>query len=350
MANEQMTLLDYATTQKQNFLLQGTVNAMLDDDTPGGGMGLLGILPVVSVDSMSGMVNRISSEGGPMPTSRPIGGTYNTGVVTLGSEQVGTGIFGQDVPIDLAYLQKTSNYFQGLEPREFQTRYLAARLNRLLNDRLMNGNKASDPNGFNGIRYYTHSKQIIRVDTSIPNAASYANGLSIWTGFTTQKGLDFRAAMSRLLQSVPGGNGNRYILMNYNVKDALQNVMIATPGLLKTTEDAYNRTWDEFLGVKIVIPGSRNPVVTLFDAYQDTNAIIPNNISFGTNNFTTYIYCIRTGKEDGVVMLEYAPLNVRTVAKEITQGPQMLLRADWYPGFYRVKETAIARLDGVQAV
>lgn len=350
MANEQMTLLDYATTQKQYPLLQGTVNAMLDDDTPGGGMGLLNILPIVPVDSMSGMVNRITNEGGPMPTSRPIGGTYNTGFVTVGPEQVGTGIFGQDVPIDLAYLKKTSNYFQGLEPREFQTRYLAARLNRLLNDRLMNGNKASDPNGFNGIRYYTHAKQVIRVDTSIPNASTYANGLSIWTGFTTQKGLDFRAAMSRLIQSVPGTNSNRYLLMNYNVKDALQNVLIATPGLLKTTEDNYLRSWDEFMGVKICIPGSRTPVTTLFDAYQDANAIIPNNIPFGTNNFTTYIYCIRVGKDNGVVMLEYGALDIRTVAKEITQGPQMLLRADWYPGFYRVKETAIARLDGVQAV
>lgn len=350
MANEQMTLIDYAQTQKQYPLLQGTVNAMLDDATPGGGMGLLNILPIVPVDSMSGMVNRITSEGSPLPTSRPIGGNYNTGFVTVGPEQVGTGIFGQDVPIDLAYLKKTSNYFQGMEPREFQTRYLAARLNRLLNDKLMNANKASDPNAFNGIRYYTHSKQIIRVDTSIPNASSYTNGLSIWTGFTTQKGLDFRAAMSRLAQSIGGPGSNRYLIMNYNVFDALQNVLISTPGLLKTTEDAYARNWSEWNGMKIVIPGSRNPVTNLFDAYQDVNSIIPNNISFGSNNLTTYIYAIRTGKEDGCVMLEYAPLDVRTVAKEVTQGPQMLIRADWYPGFYRVKENAIARLDGVQAV
>ncbi len=352
MANDQMTMLDYANTQKTNYLLQGTVNAMLDDSSPGGGMGLLNIMPIVPVDSMNGLVNRITNEGNNVPTSRAIGGTYNTGFVTLGQEQVGTGIYGQDVPIDLAFLGKTANYFQGASPQEFQTRYLAARLNRLLNDKLMNANKASDPNGFNGLRYWVHNKQVIRVDTAMPNASSYTNGLNIWSAYTTQKGQDFRAAMSRLIQSVAGSGdkSNCYLIMNYNVKDALQNVLINTVGLLATTKDAYDRSWDAFMGVKIVIPGSRTPVTNLADAYLDANSIIPNNITFGAATTATYIYCVRTGKADGVVMLEYKPIDIRVVAKELSEGPQTLLRADVYPGFYRVKENAIARLDGVIAV
>lgn len=352
MANEQMTLIDYASTQKTNYLLQGTVNAMLDDSSPGGGMGLLNIMPILPVASMAGTVNRITNEGTVTPTSRPIGGAYNTGIVTLGQEQVGTGIYGQDVPIDLAFLGKTSNYIQGASPQEFQTRYLAARLNRLINDKLMNSNKAIDPYGFNGLRYYVHARQIIRVDTAMPNASSYANGMNIWSTYTTQKGQDFRAAMSRLIQSV-AGNGSKsniYLIMNYNARDALNNALINTVGLLTTTKDTYDRVFDEFMGCKIIIPGSRTPVVTLADAYLDANSIIPNNVSFGAATTATYIYCMRTGKEDGCVMLEYKPLDIRTVAKELSQGPQMLLRADWYPGFYRVKESALARLDGVIVV
>lgn len=352
MANDQMTFLDYANTQKTNYLLQGFANAMLDDDSPGGGMGLLNIFPIMSVDSLNGMVNRITNEGNNTPTSRAIGGTYNTGFVTIGQEQVGVGIYGQDVPIDLAFLKKTSNYFDGASPQEFQTRYLAARMNRLINDKLMNGSKAVDPNGFNGLRYWVHNKQIIRVDTAMPNASSYNNGLNIWSSYTTQKGQDFRAAMSRLIQSVAGqgSRDNVYLIMNYNVRDALANVLINTTGLLTTTKDAYDRTWDSFMGCKIIVPGSRTPVVTLADAYADANSIIPNNITFGGSSTSTYIYCVKVGKGNGVVMLEYNPLDVRVVAKELSEGPQTLIRADWYPGFYRFKEQAIARLDGVIAV
>lgn len=348
MAGEQMTLLDYAASQKANYLLQGFVNAMMDDDSPGGGMALLDVLPVVPVEALNGVVYRLTTEGSPLPTSRPIGGAYNTGVVTLSQEQTNVGIFGQDVPIDLAYLKKQGNYIQGATPQELQTKELSRRMNRLINNQLFNGAKASDPNSMNGIRYFCDSLQVINPNTDLPNGASYNNGLNVWSSWTTTKGQDYITALDYLIDCV--GTQNAVLLMNNQAQRAMEKSLRDTPGLLKTTSDSYDREYTTYKGVRIVNPGSKNPVLRLKDAINNTNAILPNNFSFGSANNATEIYCIRTGAGEGCVLLEYSPLNVRTVATEVSQGPQMLIRADWYPGFYRFKESAIAKLTGVIAV
>lgn len=343
-----MTLLDYAASQKENRLIQGFINTMLDDDSPGGGMGLLAIMEWMDMDSLSAVYAKLTNEGSPNPTSRPIGGTYNAGLATLKSETVNVGNVGQDVMIDRAYTLKTKNYLAGANPREFQTKMLAERINRYVNNMLMNGNKAVNPFGFNGLRYYCDSRQVIDVSTKLPNYSSYTNGLNIWSSYTAQKGRDFMTGLDYLVNSV-GSGGKRVLIMNDQAKRALQQVVRdsgSTSSFYKITEDSYNRTVETWRDCEIIDPGAKAPVETLEDALDDDNMVLPNNYTFGTAENATEIYCVKIGT-DGVMGLQYNGLDVRTVADEMTQGPAELIRADWYPSMHRFKPSAVAKMTGV---
>lgn len=345
MANEQMTLLDYGATQKDP-LIQAFINAMMDDNSPGGGMGLLSELPVEDMGSLGEVISRIKDEGTPLPSTRPIGGTYSSGVVTTTTESVNVGNYGQDVMIDLAFLKKTGNYKNGMSPEELQTKYLSSRMNRKVNNDVMNGNKAVDPNSFNGIRYFCDTTQVI--DPSAGDLpTTYANGINVWSSGTQATRKDFLTGLDYLIDLV--GQQNATLVMNNQAKRCIY-VACRDNGFFKTTADAYDRKVETYRDVPIINPGAKNAVLTLKSAINNTNSILPNNLTFGSANNSCEIYVIRKGSGDGCVLKQYSPLDVRTVANEMTEGPAKLIRADWYLTFYRYKESAIGKFTGVIAV
>lgn len=348
MAGEVMTLLDYAASQKDKPLVQGFVNAMLDDDEPGGGMGVMAKFPTVPIDSLSAVIPRITNEGSPLPTSRPINGTYGSGVATITQETTTVGNYGQDVMIDRLYLHKTSNYIAGADPRTLQSKMLARRMNRKLNDSVINGNKAIDPNGMNGLRYQVDAGQVISVASDIPNAGSYTNGMELWSAGTEAMYRDFISALDLLIDSV-GKGGDRMLIMNTNVQRAFRRAMVQSD-LLTITKDQYDREFMSYRGVEIVDPGTKVAVETLDEAETNANMIIPNSYTFGTANDASEIYAVRLGVQSGVILPVYQEMDVRTVTKEATEAPVEIMRADIALGMYRFKKSAVAKLTGVIAV
>jgi hypothetical protein len=348
MAGEVMTLLDYAASQKDRPLVSGFVNAMLDDDSPGGGMGVMAVFPTVPVDSMAFVVPRVTNEGSPLPTSRPINGSYGSGVATITQETSTVGNYGQDVQIDLLYLHKTSNYIAGADPRTLQSKMLAKRMNRKLNNEVINGNKALDPNGMNGLRYQVDAGQVISVAADIPNFGSYTNGMELWSAGTEAMYRDLISAFDLLLDSV-GSGGKRIIIANTNVQRAFRRAMILSD-LLTITKDKYDREFMSYRGAEIVNPGTKIAVETLDEAETNVNMILPNSYTFGTATDATEIYAVKLGTETGVVLPVYKEMDVRTVTKEATETPAEVMRSDIALGVYRFTKSAIAKLTGVIAV
>jgi hypothetical protein len=227
-------------------------------------------------------------------------------------------------------------------------KFLAERMNRFLNDALHNGSLLTDPNLFNGIKMWLDTNQIINVNADIPGSAGFTNGLNVWSSWSTANGQALVAALDYTVDLV--GAENALILANDQFKRALEkSCRDANPAYYKTTADTYEREINTYKGIPIVNPGANRPVTT-FKAIGNSKAIIPNNFSYGGASTATEAYVLRKGAGDGCVMIEYQPLDVRTVSNEMTQGPAALYRADWAPGFYRFKENAIAKLSGVIAV
>lgn len=333
------TLADYAAGTK-DVLTRGIINVILDDSVGSGG-GLLRIMPVESVDALSWEVMKVNTEGLAASVGfRAINSNFPEGSIPTYQEKFSMSFVGGDVNYDIIF-DRQKNYVPGAAPGVLQVKAKMQLINRLINYTLYAGDRAVDPNSFNGINKWVDSTQILQVTDF---GGAYTNGLDVGTNFTVANGKYLVYLLNALIGMVPNPGA---ILMNWRMQMALKRVLLDS-GYLKTTEDSYGRKFDAYDGIPIINPGSRTAVETIINGQNNTNAVIGNNLTFGSATNATAITVLELG-EDGCALYENKPLSSRVVTEEDTRAPQKVLRVDWDVTFASMKKNAIAQLRGVIA-
>jgi hypothetical protein len=338
-----MTLADYAATSKDP-LVPGVINAILDDNEEGGG-NILNYLPVKDVKVLTPTFTKMTSEGSSSTIGfRAINSAYAEGTMTLTQEAVNLGDIGGDIQIDRVFLQ-ADNYVEGASPEVLQIKAKSALINRKVNDTVVNGDRASDPNGFNGLRKWVDSNMVLNI-TDLDSTAT--NGIAVGPTATATTQNTFLRALDRLVDYV-GNGANACLLMNHHAQWALD-WACRERSYLKITEDQYGRKITTYKGLPIMNAGIKNAVETFPESIGTTNAVLPNSRTFGTSTDCCEVFALRKGVDDsGIHLLQFRPLTTEVVTEHMQQGPAKLIRMSWILGLWRPKKSAIAVLKGVRA-
>lgn len=333
------TLADYAAGTN-DVLTRGIINVILDDAVAGGG-GLLRILPVESVKALSWEVTKVNTEGLAASVGfRNINDNFPEGSIPTYQEAFNMSFVGGDINYDVIF-DRQDNYVAGAAPGVLQVKTKMQLINRLINYTVYAGDRAVNPKSFNGLGKWIDSTQVMLVTDF---GGSFTNGLDVGSNFSTANGRYLVYLLDQLIELVPGAGA---ILMNWRMKAALKRSLMDS-SYLKTTEDSYGRKFEEYMGIPIVNPGSINAVETLIPGQNNTNAVIANNLVFGSATNATAITVLRLG-EDGCALYENKPLDSRVVTEEDSRAPQKVMRVDWDVTFASMKKDAIAQLRGVIA-
>lgn len=334
-----MTMADYAASSTEP-LQKGIVSSILKDAQNGGG-NLLDALPIGTLDTLTAIFTKVNTEGPSTGVgTRPIGGTYPEGSMALFQEAVAVSNYGGRVVIDEAFLL-AKNYVEGADPKTLQVKYKTALINRTVNNACMNGDKSIDPFGMNGAKKWVDANQIVQATDA---NASYNNGLVVKTSATTRQ--DFLNLLDYLIEAVGGPeNPNVCLIMNNQAKRKLRE-SVRSLNQFAITKDQYGRIVTEYQGVRILNPGSKTAQEVLALATNNTNSVIPNNFSFGSDNTCTEIWAWRLGVEDGIALWNLRPLTTRVIER-LEAAPAMVVEMGWYPVLYPRIKNCIAKLVGV---
>lgn len=333
------TLADYAAGTNDQ-LTRGIINVILDDSVGSGG-GLMRIMPIESVKALTWEVTKVNTEGLAAAVGfRAINSNFPEGSIPTYQEAFSMSFVGGDINYDIIFDRQT-NYVAGAAPGVLQVKAKMQLINRLINYTLYAGDRAVDPNSFNGINKWIDSTQVMLVTDF---GGAYTNGLDVGSNFTVANGKYLVYLLNQLIDLVPNPGA---ILMNWRMQGAFKRALMDST-YLRTTEDTFGRKFTEYMGIPIVNPGSRNAVETMITGQNTANAVLTNNLSFGSAVNATAITVLELG-EEGCALYENKPLSSRVVTEEDTRAPQKVMRVDWDVTFASMKKNAIAQLRGVIA-
>lgn len=303
-------------------LKAGVINAFLETSD------LMQVVPWETIDTLSIKVIRMKN----LPTVgfRAIGGSYAESTGSF--EQLDETVYplGGDIDIDKVYLRDKKAV---VNPREIQVEMKLKALMYKFNDHFVNGDQATTPDGFTGIK-----KRISNLPTS--------QTLSMGTN-----GVDVRAS-----------SGNMYTFLDklrelvFRIKDA--DVLLCNDtsflgissvarrnGWLQTDRDMFDRTIH-----RLGEGGPRLINVGYTDEGEGTK-IITDTETKGSSTDCTSIYALRLGKgdvggKDFHGIQEY-DLDVEDIGR-LEAKPVYRVSVDWPLGLSLWDNHAIGRLDGIR--
>lgn len=292
------------------------------------------VLQIATIEDVPGFkVSASRWQTLPASSTRAINGSWSdaTGVLEQVAETVH--IYGGEINVDrLLQLDKTVIE----DPLTTQVKMKTASINAKFLTDFINGDHATDPLGFEGLR------------KRVANAASRQSvDLGTTPGTTTLKILTDSAAEHTFIDGlhellhVIGANsspGNCALYMNEKTFLAVGKVLRRV-NLLNTAQDQYGRVWTEFAGVKLVDIGLQ---------YDQSTEIISNTL-YG-DSVGTEIYGVRWGADAfRVIQLagsSLAPYDPIGAGSEMQTKPSVMRRIDWAVGLQNVGKYAIGKLYG----
>jgi len=205
------------------------------------------------------------------------------------------------------------------------------------NHYFVNGDHASDPDGFEGIKKRVGNmatRQTIYLDSAGNGTGDALKVLA--SSANRQDWLDaLHAAIKR--------SSATHLLVNEDTFLGLGQVL-RREGLLETKTDAYGHEWSAFAGIPFVDIGLK--------ADKSTEIITNTEDPGDGGNDASSIYAVRFDTRDGLhgIYLNelggapkvYDPLN----GKEMEGGPQYLRRIDWGVGLFSLSQYSITRVQG----
>lgn len=272
-----------------------------------------------------------------LPTvgTRKIGGTWSHSNGTVDSITERIVNLGLKIDVDKALVKSASI----VDQRALQTQMAISALALKFNNVFINGNPTVDYDDLTGIRYrlindLAASQTVLGAGLDVsPDASGLAaNQLSL-INFIHE------------LIDVTAMAQSDFLIMNRQMRLRL-NAALREAGMLATTQDAYNRTFETFGpgGPKILDIGSTDPL-------DRTQLIVTNteldNGSATTGGDATSIYSIKVGEE---YLNGFQLYGLDTQDKGLLEdGVTFRTVIDWPLGIYHVHPFAMARLVGIVA-
>lgn len=285
---------------------------------------LLSLVPIESVSTFRPTSVRWQTL--PSVATRALNGSYSENTGTLEQVQETLHIYGGEINVD-----RVAQFDKSLvePPMKTQTQMKVAALAYKFNYDFINGDHASDPNGFEGLK-----KRVTNLPSRMLVQASSGNDtLKILADSASE-----HAFIDKLheLVHVTGANA---LLMNEKTYLGIGRVLRRL-SLLNTTVDNYGRKWEEFAGCKLVDVG--------LSGDQSTEIITSTETALDSGADSTSIYGVRFDGEDGFRVIQAAGSSPvpydPTKGGEMQTKPANMMRIDWVIGLQNVGRYAIGRL------
>jgi hypothetical protein len=336
-----MTLLDsvqFAENKYSAAMIKG-----IYDECIAAGMGLLNALPIASADDLTENFLYDDVEGDAADiTSRPLYGAYTESTVTPGTRSVDIGNYGGAIMADEIQLEQYKRGKLVTDPWQYQMEKKKKSLQRKVNNDVLNGDRATNPNGMDGLFKWAGTDQILNV-TEIDSTLT--NGLDVDASEANMK--KFIEFIEYGVDMVGGwDNPNVKIIGNYQFKRQL-NKVIRELRYFGEASAFFDKRVEGYGGTKIICAGSKVATRTGKSAITDTNAVLPNTRTFGSSTDATRVAIIRTGVEDGVHIRNFEALRVIDMGRA-DNARVMRKDVSWYPAIFPKNDNCFVVLDGLR--
>jgi len=274
----------------------------------------------------------------------PTGGAFrslNEGYTSYEDGQLGDGSesvygFGGDITYDTV-LEKIKDVIG--DPIQLQIDARIKSMGITWNDYFINGDVATDPKGFNGLK-----KRVASMDTrqTIYAAGSTAAPMDPTGSAALARG--FINKFNRGIRYCNAGGCNA-IIMNENMIVGFSQVLSYIQGqgnYLSVTQDQYGREEVSFRGVKFVDPGLKKD--------QSTEIITETEVAGDAGADSTSIYFVAFNKDNGVHGIQLSDFNAYQVGSgELEDSPAKKWRVDWWNGLASFGRHGIVRMRNIEA-
>ena len=283
----------------QNMLRRGVIETIIEVSP------ILQTLPFLDVVGNSYAYNQENTLGG--ASFFAVNATWTEGTATFTQKTASLAILGGDADVD-NFIQRTRSDIN--DQRAIQTALKAKDVSRKFEDTFITGDVSVDANSFDGLRKLVPAAQKINPG---------ANGGSLTLGLLDQ-----------LIDLVKGGKPDM-LLMSKRTRRKLKGLLSANTHYIERGENAFGRQ------------------VMLYDGIPvEVSDWVPDTETLGTGTALSSIYALRLNEADGLVGLQNGGLEVVDIGQlESKDGTRVRIR--WYVGLALLRDSAVARLEGLTA-
>ena len=285
----------------QDMLQRGVIETIVEESP------MLRYMRWLQVEGNSFKYNQEATLGG--ASFFAVNSTWTEGTATFTQKTASLAILGGDADVD-NFIQRTRSDIQ--DQRAIQTALKAKDVARKWEQTLVTGAVGTDPNSFDGIRTLVPAGQ-----TNFPAAAGGSLTLAL---------------LDELIDLVKGGKPD-LLLMSKRTRRKLKSLLQTSAHYVESGTDQFGRQVMFYDGIPVEVSD-----------FQPDNEPANN----GTGNTFSSIYAITFSESDGLVGLTNGGLQVIDVGQlESKDGSRVRIR--WYVGLALLRDSAIARMNGVAA-
>lgn len=291
---------------------------------------LMEVIPFETVDSLRVIATRWQTL--PSAAFRSINEGYTASEGDL--EQVYEALygFGGEIQYDRVF-SKVKNFIA--DPVRTQTDMKLEALAITFNDYVINGDHATDPKGFEGLK-----KRITNMPSrqSIYFAASNAAALDPTA--SVANGRAYFNKLEELHYKTQGGTHNAFFMneaQRWGVGQVARYIQMSGGNILDVQKDSFDRTIPTLWGSPTIDVGLKKD--------QSTEIITDAETAGDSGTDATSIYCCAFGSEKGITGIQLEPLEVYDpqAGGELESKPVRQVRLEWWVGLANFGNYGIAR-------
>ncbi|HZO29345.1 MAG TPA: phage major capsid protein [Chloroflexota bacterium] len=301
-----MPLLLAESAKLSNDMVQRGVIETILEESP-----MLRMLPFLEVEGNSFKYNQETTLGGAQFYA--VNGVWSEGTATFTQKTTSLAILGGDADVD-AFVQRTRSNMT--DQRAIQTMLKAKDVARKWQQAVISGDTSVDPNAFDGLKTLYPSTSL---SGQVMTPAAGGGALTL-------------ALLDQLIDLVKGGKPD-LLLMSKRTRRKLKSLLTASAHYVETGESSFGRQVMFYDGIPVLVS----------DYIADTEAA-----DNGSGSTFSSIYAIHVSPADGMVGLTNGGIEAVDIGPLETKDASRV-RIRWYVGLAVLRDSAIARMNGVSA-
>jgi hypothetical protein len=301
-----MPLLLAESAKLSNDMVQRGVIETIIEESP-----MLRAMPFLEVEGNSFKFNQENTLGGAQFYA--VNGVWSEASATFTQKTVNLAILGGDADVDNFVQRARSNLN---DQRAIQTLLKAKDVARKWEQTVVYGNTATDANSFDGL------------DILLPKNVGHPQVIFPAAG----GGSLTLALLDQLIDLVKAGKPD-LLLMSKRSRRKLKALLTASAHYVESGESAFGRQVMMYDGIPVLIS----------DFITDTEAA-----DNGTGSTFSSIYAIHLSPADGLTGLTNGGIEAIDVGNLETKDASRV-RIRWYVGMALLRDSAVARIDGINA-
>ena len=301
-----MPLLLAESAKLSNDLVQRGVIETILEESP-----MLRVLPFLEVEGNSFKYAQENTLGGAQFYA--VNGVWSEGAATFTQKTASLAILGGDADVD-AFVQRTRSNLT--DQRAIQTQLKAKAVAQKWQQTVIAGDTSTDPNAFDGLKTLYPSTGL---SGQVITPAAGGGALTL-------------ALLDQLVDLVRGGKPD-LLLMSKRTRRKLKSLLAASAHYVETGESSFGKQVMFYDGIPVLVS----------DYIADTEAA-----DNGSGSTFSSIYAIHVSPADGLVGLTNGRIEAVDIGPLETKDASRV-RIRWYVGLAVLRDSAVARMNGVSA-